>query len=195
MVDAATGEVIRDARKIIFPGANGDPWWDCPQLLEQMEAAIDIFEAAHPGKKALWIFDNSSAHGSLPPDALKAFEMNKSDGGAQRKQKDTVIPMSNPDPSKRGKIQKMTTRKREAKGLETVLKERGYRNLKLRAKCRPVCPIENQECCMARWLSHQDDFKNQVSMLEELVKRRGHEIIFLPKFHCELNPIEMVCLI
>ncbi|KAJ7117094.1 hypothetical protein C8R44DRAFT_879603 [Mycena epipterygia] len=44
---------------------------------------------------------------------------------------------------------------------------------------------------MARWLSHQDDFKNQVSMLEELVKRRGHEIIFLPKFHCELNPIEM----
>ncbi|KAJ7232105.1 hypothetical protein C8J57DRAFT_1250758 [Mycena rebaudengoi] len=45
----------------------------------------------------------------------------------------------------------------------------------VRAKCRPVCPIENQECCIAHWLSHQDDFKNQPSMIEELIKRRGHE--------------------
>ncbi|KJA14630.1 hypothetical protein HYPSUDRAFT_98697, partial [Hypholoma sublateritium FD-334 SS-4] len=37
----------------------------------------------------------------------------------------------------------------------------------------------------------QDDFKNQPSMLETFIKSRGHECIFLPKFHCELNPIEM----
>jgi len=30
-------------------------------------------------------------------------------------------------------------------------------------------------------------------MLETLIKEAGHECIFLPKFHCELNPIEMVC--
>jgi hypothetical protein len=41
-------------------------------------------------------------------------------------------------------------------------------------------------------LSKQDDFVNQVSMLETLIKEAGHECIFLPKFHCELNPIEMV---
>ena len=29
-------------------------------------------------------------------------------------------------------------------------------------------------------------------MLETLIKAAGHECIFLPKFHCELNPIEMV---
>ena len=29
-------------------------------------------------------------------------------------------------------------------------------------------------------------------MLETLIKGAGHECIFLPKFHCELNPIEMV---
>ena len=34
---------------------------------------------------------------------------------------------------------------------------------------------------------------NQASMLETLIKKAGHECIFLPKFHCELNPIEMVC--
>lgn len=28
-------------------------------------------------------------------------------------------------------------------------------------------------------------------MLETLIKKAGHECIFLPKFHCELNPIEM----
>jgi hypothetical protein len=44
-----------------------------------MEDAIQNFEAAHPGKLTrLFIFDQSSAHASLPPDALKAFEMNKS---------------------------------------------------------------------------------------------------------------------
>ena len=46
---------------------------------------------------------------------------------------------------------------------------------------------------MARLLSQQDDFKHQESMLETLIKKAGHECIFLPKFHCELNPIEMVC--
>jgi hypothetical protein len=42
-------------------------------------------------------------------------------------------------------------------------------------------------------LSKQADFVNQESMLETLIKNSGHECIFLPKFYCELNPIEMVC--
>ena len=33
--------------------------------------------------------------------------------------------------------------------------------------------------------------RNQESRLETFIKNRGHECIFLPKFHCELNPIEM----
>jgi hypothetical protein len=45
---------------------------------------------------------------------------------------------------------------------------------------------------MAHLLSKQDDFANQVSMLKIVIKEAGHECIFLPKFHCELNPIEMV---
>ena len=44
---------------------------------------------------------------------------------------------------------------------------------------------------MAHLLSKQDDFTNQPSMLEALIKDAGHKCIFLPKFHCELNPIEM----
>ena len=40
---------------------------------------------------------------------LKAFEMNKSNGGKQHHQKDTMSPNNNPTTEHRGKIQKMTT--------------------------------------------------------------------------------------
>jgi hypothetical protein len=48
---------------------------------------------------------------------------------------------------------------------------------------------------MARLLSKQDDFQLQKSLLEEKITEHGHLCVFLPKFHCELNPIEMVCFI
>ena len=79
-----------------FEGANGDVWWNTEQLLNQVKQAIHIFESAHPDSIALFIFDQSSAHASLPPDALKAFKMNKSNGGKQHKQHNTVIPDTNP---------------------------------------------------------------------------------------------------
>lgn len=192
VVRNAAGENVRDARKIIYPGAGGDPWWDTKQLLVQTKDAISIFEEAHPDKQALFIFDQSSAHASLPDDALKAFEMNKSDGGKQRRQHDTVIPESNPVVELRGKTQSMTQADGKQKGLKSVLEERGFNVHGLRAKCAPVCAVDSEKCCMARLLSQQDDFKNQQSMLETLIKDAGHECIFLPKFHCELNPIEMV---
>jgi hypothetical protein len=87
----------------------------------------------------------------------------------------------------------MTLPDSRPKGLERVLTERGFDVRKICAKCAPVCPFENSDCCMACLLSKQDDFANQESMLETLIKKAGHECIFLPKFHCELNPIEMVC--
>ncbi|KIO01803.1 hypothetical protein M404DRAFT_149155 [Pisolithus tinctorius Marx 270] len=85
----------------------------------------------------------------------------------------------------------MTTPTGEPKGLQAVLEERGFDLTGLRSKCSPVCPFESQQCCMARLLSQQDDFCNQTSMLEKLIEDAGHICLFLPKFHCELNPIEM----
>jgi hypothetical protein len=115
--------IIEDARQIIYPGSNGDPWWDNKQLIAQISRAIKIFEKAHPDCICLFIFDQSSAHGSLPPDALRAFDMNKGDGGKQRIQKDTIIPMSNPFIEQRGKVQKMTLADGYSKGLQTVLEK------------------------------------------------------------------------
>ena len=156
------------------------------------EWVIPTFEAAHPGFQGLFIFDQSSAHASLPPDTLKAFNMNKGNGGKQQRQRDTIIPMNNPAIEKRGMIQWMAMENGEAKGLEQTLWEHGFNTVGLHAKCSPVCPWENDSCCMACLLSKQGDFVNQISMLKTMIKEAGHECIFLPKFHCELNPIEMV---
>ena len=157
-----------------------------------MKIALSIVEEAHPGCHALFIFDQSSAHASLGPDVLCAFNMNRSNGGKQRKLKDTVISMSNPDSRYCGLIQKMTLDNGEQKGLKQTLQERGFDISGMRAKCSPVCPIENRGCCMAHLLSQQEDFRSQVSLLEQTITTQGHLCMFLPKFHCELNPIEMV---
>ena len=46
-------------------------------------------------------------------------------------------------------------------------------------------------CCARHILATQDAFKNQKPLLQELIEERGHKVIFYPKFHCELNYIEM----
>jgi hypothetical protein len=33
-----------DTCQIIYPGSNGDPWWDTKQLLVQITRTLDIFE-------------------------------------------------------------------------------------------------------------------------------------------------------
>jgi hypothetical protein len=164
-----TGSIC-DSMKIIYPGSQGDAWWDTDQLLVQMADAVEVFELAHPSKQALFVFNQSSAHASLPPDALKAFEINKSDGGKQRKQRDTVIPQSNPVAEHRSKAQKMTLDNGQPKGMQRVLQEHRFNVDKLCAKCSLVCPIENMNCCIACLLSQQDDFKNQPSMLETFIR-------------------------
>ena len=36
------------------------------------------------------------------------------------------------------------------------------------------------------------DFKFQTTKVEEAILNQGHRFMFLPKIHCELNPIEHV---
>jgi hypothetical protein len=82
-----------------------------------------IFEEAHPNCVRVFLFDHSSAHALLGPDSLHTFEMNKLNGGKQRKQKDITIPINNPNVECHGKPQKMTTEAGEPKGLQQTLKE------------------------------------------------------------------------
>ena len=46
---------------------------------------------------------------------------------------------------------------------------------------------------MKEVLRSHDDFKNQKSKVKIFLNSKGHLAYFLPKFHCELNPIERTC--
>ena len=41
-------------------------------------------------------------------------------------------------------------------------------------------------------LSNHNDFFNENTEAEHYIESRGLQCFFLPKFHCELNPIERV---
>lgn len=38
--DEANGVIKKDARKIIYPGAGGDPWWTCKDVIKQVSASL-----------------------------------------------------------------------------------------------------------------------------------------------------------
>ncbi len=55
-----------------------------------------------------------------------------------------------------------------------------------------VDPINtSSHCCMQRVLSMQADFRSEKPMIQLFLEEAGHKCYFLPKFHCEFNPIEM----
>ena len=51
---------------------------------------------------------------------------------------------------------------------------------------------DDQWCCMHCILSLQDDFRAEKPLVQSIIESAGHVCLFLPQFHCELNPIEML---
>ncbi|EGO24788.1 hypothetical protein SERLADRAFT_408631 [Serpula lacrymans var. lacrymans S7.9] len=138
------GDIVEEAREIIYPGANGDAWWDTEQLLKQVKQAIGQWSSKQSANGDAWwdteqllkqVKQAIQISETMHPDcALKASEMNKSNGGKQR---DTVIPESNSTIEHRGKVQKMTLPNGQPKGLQHILEEHRFNVQKLRAKCSP----------------------------------------------------------
>lgn len=240
----------RDAAIVTYPGVNGDSYWNCSQLIEQLKTrAIPIFEALNPNCQALFIFDCSSAHESFSTDALWVTAMNFKPGGSTTKMRDTIIPSDDPHiPIElRGTVQSMNypidhsdkELAGESKGIRQVLMERGlldyYNNQRANQKLKPLvskcakcrktgrskdkitraerliqnsniedhvedCSTKNKHppeddgtyCCASKILMNQSDFKNERPMLQVIIEEAGHLCMFLPKFHCEWNPIELV---
>ena len=160
--------------RIIFKfGAQGDGYWNSEHFVSQVETAIKIAEFKYPpsDNTIVFLFDQSSGHTAYADDALHAHKMNVSDGGKQPFQRDTVWD---------GRPQKMVTADGLQKGLKTVLEERGVNVKKM------------HKDDMIKTLSEMRDFKFQKSRVEEVILKRGHRVMFIPKFHCEINPIERV---
>jgi hypothetical protein len=59
-----------------------------------------------------------------------------------------------------------------------------------RPGCPPLEEMPEAGCCATKLMSLQRDFKEQKGWLEEALEAEHQEVIFYPKFHCELNFIE-----
>lgn len=243
-----------EARKITHPGKGFDAWWDLPQLTDQIKIAIKVFEQTHPNCTAIFVFDRSSAHEGFADNALNINNMNVNPGGKQRKLRDSVIPLNNPDPAPgeedtRGQIQHMTfpddhpdpKLRGQPKGVKVVLQERKSvwdkytavcqeRRTKVVGKCASCTKSQTRKdaerrvalaeaagqsgiataedmavvdaeiqsapddewCCMHRVLALQEDFRSEKPLIQSIIEDAGNVCLFLPRFHCELNPIEML---
>jgi len=78
------------------------------------------------------------------------------------------------------------------KGMAVILQERGFmKEAQLKRECSGFkCPPNRINCCIRRFLYNQPDFVGVETLLETHCKKRGSEVLFLPKFHPEISPIE-----
>ena len=168
------------------------------------EKAIPAFEKAFPGCQGLWAFDNAKIHQKYAPDALQVGNMNLTPGGKN------TVPMRDgyyihPDHPHTICSQSMMLPDGRLKGLRIVLQERGLwpQGQRFLTQCsipgvnpgerkpNPACRhATNANCCARALLSSQPDFQAQKCQLQETLEAAGHQVVFYPGFHCELNFIE-----
>jgi len=208
----------RSARRLFKPGKNWDGYFTNEDVREQANEAMDILLEYYPQFDHVFIYNNTTTHLKRADDALSARAMPKnipkpgSNWGVQVTNRDQISgkPICNPD----GSHQKIKIRMGDArlangepqclyfppghpregvfKGMAVILQEQGFGDMsKVRTQCKDFkCQPGATNCCCRRILYNEPDFMYVDSLLEILCRSRGFQVMFLPKFHCELNFIE-----
>ncbi|KAJ3810917.1 hypothetical protein F5876DRAFT_40738 [Lentinula aff. lateritia] len=174
---------------------------------------MDILLRWYPEYKHVFVYDNAPSHLKRPDGTLSARKMPKGPSDKffpevnQRDANGNLV--HRPD----GKVAKVKMQMEPAtfangkpqslyfpidhpkagwfKGIDEILSERGISTAGKKLECPKFkCPAESTDCCARRMLFSQPDFINVPSILEAQCQARGFDLILLPKFHCELNPIE-----
>jgi len=209
----------KKSTRVLFRAGKGrDGYFDNENIRAQMSIAMDIVWSNYADEDHIFVLDNAKTHAKRAEGSQSALRMPKGpstnfmvevndtnedgrlkytpDGKVLKKK----IPMSNgrfadgreqefywpadADHEFAGKF----------KGMARILDERGYSYApKLKAQCGKIfsdCPPGRTDCCCRRLLFNEPDFKNVESILEMEAVEHGYRVLFLPKFHCELNPIE-----
>jgi hypothetical protein len=204
------------ARVHIRPGKARDGYFSSEEVMNQLNTAMDILERFYPQYKHVFIFDNARTHTKRAECALSARSMPKKPHptfGANCVVRDDhgkpiVDPQGRPLTERRrmedatfqdGARQPLYFPQNHTrypgffKGMTAILRERGFEDPeKIRAACPGFkCDKEAINCCQRRILFDEKDFTNVPSLVESHCQTRGFEVLFLPKFHPELNMIEM----
>jgi hypothetical protein len=202
---------MTSAREIFRPGKNRDGYFVGDDVLAQATAAMDILEQDYPLEKHVLVYDNAPSHIARPTDALSALNMpmgpsanffckiKDSEGTVTSRIRMRNARFANGTAQELYYPATHPTHPGFFKGSRVLIQERRARGaalpdpLKLKAACKGFkCPPGATECCCRRVMYTQPDFTNVPSVLEEHCTKRGVRVIFLPRYHCELNFIEQV---
>ena len=186
--------LVREAVRYLEFGK--DNYWTGDKMVEHAIQAAKIFQFAFPQCRGLFAFDNAPNHSVYAADALVADRMGLNPGGKQPKMRDGYI-------HARNRPQRMIFSSlhpkypNQPKGLQQILVERNlwrehnsFGKFLLKCASCPKSGIDHKQCCARAVIANQPDFLQQKGRLEEELTRLGLELIFYPKFHCELNFIE-----
>ncbi|KII89329.1 hypothetical protein PLICRDRAFT_110047 [Plicaturopsis crispa FD-325 SS-3] len=206
------------ARVLFKAGVNREGYFTSDDIVAQTKVAMQILKDHYKDEEHVLIFDNATTHLKRADDALSARKMPKGTSKYD-KNWGVVVNLTDADGNlvhgTDGKVIKVKRNMRDGyhgpnrkpqafyfppdhddagcfKGMKVILEERGFiKEARLNAGCRNFkCPKGATACCCRRVLYNQPDFVNEKSILEYLCEPEGFRVLFLPKFHCELNFIE-----
>jgi hypothetical protein len=144
------------------------------------------------------MFDNSQNHHKKSPDGLCANSLNLGDGG-----KNTPTLRNGWYIVDGQRVEfNMQNEHGIQKGLKSILQDRQKWSPDLKLECKDHIEADaaaaargelpSSSCCARRRVANEPDFLAQREWLREVVEDKGHCVLYFPKFHCELNYIEMV---
>ncbi|CAB1109985.1 unnamed protein product [Ectocarpus sp. CCAP 1310/34] len=191
-------------------GKNKEGYWTGEKMIEHMADVLDLLAVKFPRHRPICFFDWSSCHDCVEEGAPSVTRMNAGYGGVRKGQEiapqNATTILEDTPKLKVGAVQHLTFQQGEypfyepgatdhvgkVKGMKQILFERGLWIPGMTMSGGKTGQEPNKKMSMPAVLRAQKDFANVDSSLEVLLKRHGGVALMLPKFHCELNPIELV---
>ena len=170
---ASDASFPKSARVLLEYGAEREGYWTSEKFMANVKDAAKIAKFKYPSEKhtVMFIFDQSSCHRAFSDDALNARVMNVRPGGAQPAMRDALWA---------GRVQKMVDSNGVPKSMKQILEERGINTERMKAEDMRVIPANHEY------------FRTKKTLVEHFLHGENLKVTLLPKFHCELNPIERV---
>ncbi|KIK75976.1 hypothetical protein PAXRUDRAFT_171134, partial [Paxillus rubicundulus Ve08.2h10] len=206
----------KEARVLFRCGKGCDGYFTNDDICNHASSAMDILDEYYSNEDHILIFNNATTHLKRADTALLACKTPKNtpkegrnwgvevnQTGTDRKPvyaangKINKIKVPMEDGAFDGKAQPLyfpPNHKRAGtfKGMAVILEECSFGDVaNLKAQWEDFkCPKDATDCCCCRILYTEPDFMAVESLLETHCKAWGYQILFLPKFHCELNFIK-----
>ena len=191
-------------------GKNREGYWMGEKMVKHMTDVLDVLGVLYPEHSPVCFFDWSSCHDCMEVGAAAVSKMNVGVGGVRKGEQLTPMNriqlLADTPKIRKGEWQNLTFQPGDAppfyalhmeaadyvgrvKGMKQILWERG---LFKPGMTKDGGKVKDPTLSMEYVLGNQPDFKAVPSSLQVLVERLGGRSLMLPKYHCELNPIELM---